>query len=323
MPKYHLKHTTHYQYLSPITDSANQIILTPQNSLTQQVIQHDIKLTPVAPIDYFHDFFGNIIGTFTIIAPHQSLSIEVIAEVETMPGIEPIINTPIDQQWLHLEQLKFDPETMDYLKVAASKYINQFEQLIAELQDRNIGLLENIKKFSSYIYSNFIYKQGVTTVETNIDEIWDLKAGVCQDFAHLLLELLRLQAIPSRYVSGYICPTGQVIRGEGATHAWVECFIPSFGWVGIDPTNNCIVSDGHIKIAVGRDFNDCTPVKGTYKGTANHTLSVHVIITKDKSKISELEESYQPEQVYVVTQNENTETKNSYQQFLEAQQEQQ
>ena len=91
----------------------------------------------------------------------------------------------------------------------------------------------------------------------------EIKAGVCQDFAHILLVMLRLLNIPARYVSGYVCPHDHNLRGEGATHAWVEAYIPFYGWLGLDPTNNCIVNDFHVRLAIGRSFSDCSPVRGT------------------------------------------------------------
>jgi len=120
----------------------------------------------------------------------------------------------------------------------------------------------------SFVFDHFSYRKGITTVESTLDEIWKIKTGVCQDFAHVLLAMLRLKDIPARYVSGYICPNKDGMRGEGATHAWVEAFIPFYGWLGIDPTNNCLVNDNHVRLAVGRNFSDCSPVKGTYRGTS-------------------------------------------------------
>ncbi|MBK9383194.1 MAG: enoyl-CoA hydratase/isomerase family protein [Chitinophagaceae bacterium] len=110
------------------------------------------------------------------------------------------------------------------------------------------------------------------------------ETGVCQDFAHILLVMLRYVGIPARYVSGYICPKNHELRGEGATHAWVEAYIPFHGWMGFDPTNNCIVSDRHVKLAIGRSFTDCTPVKGTYKGSSEHKLEVSVVINNSSLK---------------------------------------
>ena len=111
-----------------------------------------------------------------------------------------------------------------------------------------------------------------------VDEILGHRKGVCQDFAHVLLQLLRTASIPSRYVSGYICPNESGLRGEGATHAWVEIYTPKQGWLGIDPTNNIWTMDNHVKLSVGMNFNDCTPVKGTFKGFSKQTLSVCVSI---------------------------------------------
>ncbi|RYY60829.1 MAG: transglutaminase family protein [Chitinophagaceae bacterium] len=131
---------------------------------------------------------------------------------------------------------------------------------------------------AEFVYKNFQYIKGITTIETTVREILEIRSGVCQDFAHLMLELLRNLDIPCRYVSGYICPNKNGMRGEGATHAWVEAWIPNSGWAGIDPTNNVWVTDTHVKLAVGRNFTDCTPVKGTFKGLARQSLSVYVSV---------------------------------------------
>ena len=163
-------------------------------------------------------------------------------------------------------------------------------------------------------------KKGVTTIETKVDEILELKAGVCQDFAHVLLVMLHMIGIPARYVSGYICPKNHELRGEGATHAWVEAYIPFYGWLGLDPTNNCIVSDRHVRLAIGRNFSDCTPVKGTYKGSSEHTLEVSVIIDNGEHKTSESKDEIP---TFTYTSKNPGVTNNSYQRYLEIQQQQQ
>ncbi len=180
--------------------------------------------------------------------------------------------------------------------------------------------LKNALVLSEYVYNNFTYKKGVTNIETPIEEIWQLKAGVCQDFAHMLLNLLRIAGIPARYISGYVCPKDTGVRGEGATHAWVEAYIPFYGWLGLDPTNNCIVTDGHVRIALGRNFNDCTPVKGTYKGSGEHTLEVTVNIESNRPRKT-VEPSTLPNFNYVVKNSEAP--VNSYRHFLDIQQQQQ
>jgi len=158
-----------------------------------------------------------------------------------------------------------------------------------------------------------------------MDEIWKLKAGVCQDFAHILTLMLRLVGIPARYVSGYICThRNTTMRGEGATHAWAEAYIPDYGWMGIDPTNNCIANETHVRLAVGRNFSDCSPVKGVYKGTSDHRLDVSVAVGYEDDAPS----MNQPAEF--VKAQEHTEyepltafPKNSYQRYLEMLQQQQ
>jgi transglutaminase-like putative cysteine protease len=135
-----------------------------------------------------------------------------------------------------------------------------------------------VEKCGDYVFNHFKYIKGITTIETTVEEILEHRSGVCQDFAHVMLEMLRSLGIPSRYVSGYICPNKNGMRGEGATHAWIEAWIPGNGWVGNDPTNNVWVTNHHVKLAVGRNFNDCSPIKGTFKGPARQSLSVYVSV---------------------------------------------
>ena len=146
----------------------------------------------------------------------------------------------------------------------------------------------NAKILCDYIHKNFNYQKGITNVFTKIDEIWKIKSGVCQDFTNVLIFLCRKAKIPARYVSGYVF-ADKTLRGAGATHAWVEIFIPNYGWLGLDPTNNCIANDFHIRLAVGRSYEDCAPVKGVYKGNQTQLMNVNVHLgTKRKTKNFEL-----------------------------------
>jgi transglutaminase-like putative cysteine protease len=159
--------------------------------------------------------------------------------------------------------------------------------LIVQFHTPGMPAYEIIEKCGQYIYDNFKYIKGITTIETTTKEILELWSGVCQDFAHVMLEILRFLSIPCRYVSGYICPNKSGLRGEGATHAWIEAWIPGSGWIGHDPTNNVWVTSHHVKLAVGRNFNDCSPVKGTFKGPARQFLSVYVAVSYEDGNIFE------------------------------------
>jgi transglutaminase-like putative cysteine protease len=205
---------------------------------------------------------------------------------------------------------------INFLKQENFKAQNQIIAAINVLNKEKNTPFEVAKYLCNYVFNEFKYIKGVTTIETTVDEIWKLKSGVCQDFAHILLVMLRYTGIPSRYVSGYICPNKTGMRGEGATHAWVEAYLPDYGWLGLDPTNNCIVDDTHVRLAVGRNFVDCSPVKGTYKGTSSHKLVVKVIVSYEDDPTPKLEENtsnFSADETPI----------NSYKKFIEMQQQQQ
>jgi transglutaminase-like putative cysteine protease len=182
---------------------------------------------------------------------------------------------------------------LDLVQIEKIKSQDKIQLYLNDIDAYNLSPLEAAKKCNQFIFENFRYVKGITTVETTVDEILEFRSGVCQDFAHVLLQMLHTIGIPSRYVSGYICPNKNGMRGEGATHAWVDAFIPNIGWIGLDPTNNCYANEHHIQLAVGRDFSDCTSVKGTFKGPANHELMVYVSVGYEDGTIFEDENEVQ------------------------------
>ena len=175
---------------------------------------------------------------------------------------------------------------IDFLKQENFEALPEVKKIADAGFYKSVSVFTALLQLTEYVYKNFQYIKGITSVTTTVDEIWKLKAGVCQDFAHILLAMLRLLGIPARYVSGYVCPHDNNLRGEGATHAWAEAYVPFHGWIGLDPTNNCVASDLHVRLAVGRNFSDCSPVKGTYKGTAKQTLEVGVSVSHEDGRVS-------------------------------------
>jgi len=278
MSKFKIRHITKYTYETAVRDSANQIMLYPTKDEHQEILQHTLSITGNPFVDVYFDSYGNQVGTFTHARPHQELVIDSKLLVETFPYITPDDSTPQELQWLELTTLRNQLEFIDFLRQERFDASPEVEKIIEEERRKNCTPLVTAKHFCDYIYKEFEYKQGITTVESTLDEVWKLKSGVCQDFAHILLVMLRLTNIPARYVSGYICPKKNGMRGEGATHAWVEAYIPFYGWLGLDPTNNSFASEAHVRLAVGKNFSDCSPVKGTYRGTSNHTLDVAVSV---------------------------------------------
>lgn len=319
MPTYRIKHITRYSYPSPVIDSANQVMLFPLDDEQQQVKKHDLIITLHPSVEIFTDYFGNKVGIFSVIKPHTELTIRSLIEVITQDAKLPDSEMAADIQWENLAATREQFPYMDFMLLENCESYKEIADVVASLRNESITPFVIAEKMSAFVYDNFEYKKGITSVETKVDEIWKLKAGVCQDFAHILLVMLRIVGIPARYVSGYICPKNHELRGEGATHAWVEAYIPFHGWLGFDPTNNCIASDRHVRLAIGRSFTDCTPVKGTYKGSSEHVLEVSVTIENDEPKNEE--ENLAPVFTYQV-HNPGVPTDNSYRRFMEMQQQQ-
>jgi len=286
MAIFKISHVTRYEYDRPVKESLNEVRIYPYPCSEQEVLQHDLYITTHPEVHVFTDYWGNKAGVFNVLSPHKVLSIESRLLVRTTASTQLNINFHST-----FEQLKAESnERLLLLELARPDFIRSEAVLGAIIDsilqpDRSVAAV--VEKCSEYIFKYFKYIKGITGIETTVDEILEQGAGVCQDFTHLMLQILRTCDIPARYVSGYICPNKNGMRGEGATHAWVEAWIPGYGWAGIDPTNNTWVTNKHVKLSVGRNFNDCSPVKGSFKGPAKQTLSVYVSIGYEDGQVSE------------------------------------
>jgi transglutaminase-like putative cysteine protease len=287
MSKFKIHHLTTYRYEVPVRDSANQIMLYPLRDEYQEVSEHRILITGTPQVQRHTDYFGNEVGTFTHAQPHRELTIDSSLVVVTKPRNTPGDEAEPSEQWKALEPLKNNVRFIDFLKQERFGALDEVRALVDAERCKNCSPLVSAKEFCTYVYQTFLYKKGITTVESTVDEVWNIKSGVCQDFAHILLVMIRLMNIPARYVSGYICANKTNMRGEGATHAWVEVYLPVQGWVGLDPTNNCVVNDAHVRLAVGKNFSDCSPVKGTYRGISDHTMEVAVSVAYEDGATTE------------------------------------
>lgn len=300
-------------------DSANQVILFPIKDAYQDVLKQELHITGNPVVDTHIDYYGNEVGSFTYSEPHTQLTINSKVTVSTKHRALPVNDIFPGQQWDDLKRLQYMVPYIDFLKQEYFDGLSELEKIVDEQRSTEDTPYQLALRFTQYVYDNFEYIKGVTTVETKLDEIWKIRAGVCQDFAHILMEMLRLVNIPARYVSGYICTYKNGLRGEGATHAWAEAYIPDYGWLGIDPTNNCIANETHVRLAVGRNFTDCSPVKGIYKGPSGHRLEVAVSVDDENSLNNEYKPSADTQPAQPVTQL----TKNSYQRYMEMVQQQQ
>lgn len=286
MPRFIIQHITKYTYAEAVRESANQVKLFPIKDEYQLVETQKINITGDPFLETYKDYYGNEVGSFMNVAPHTELVIDSTIAVVTMERPLPQDAVAVADQWNHLNELKELLPFLDFLKQEQCNALYEVKAVADAAIYHNLSVFAAVLHLNEYVYRNFQYIKGITSVETTVDEIWKIKAGVCQDFAHILLVMLRLLGIPARYVSGYVCPKDDHLRGEGATHAWVEAYIPFYGWLGVDPTNNCIVNDRHVRLAIGRNFADCSPVKGTYKGTAHQTLEVGVTVTTENGTVN-------------------------------------
>ncbi|PWA05186.1 transglutaminase family protein [Flavobacterium psychrotolerans] len=301
MAVFKIVHITKYQYNWPIKESINEIRLFPHNFENQDVLQYELLITHNPEVEISKDYYGNRVGNFNNLEAHSEMTIESRMLVRVnhslkIPEIDPTtIQDLAEEKEKNIALLRLCyPETIQKQ--------NKIDAILNKISCTDKSVIEIAQQCNQYIFENFTYTKGITNIETTVDEILGIKKGVCQDFAHVLLQLLRTAGIPSRYVSGYICPNESGLRGEGATHAWVEIYTPTQGWLGLDPTNNIWTMDNHIKLSVGRNFYDCTPVKGTFKGLARQTLSVCVSIGYEDGRHFEEINDVQLEEVSVEEQ---------------------
>lgn len=297
-------------------DSANQIILYPIKDIYQDVLLHSIQISGNPVVELHQDYYGNDVGTFTNSKPHDELVIDSRLSVVTKSRSMPTVRLSKEDQWMFYDSIQYQVPYIDFLKISKGDSLPELDAFISQPEFQGKTPIELANLFCTFIYKDFTYQKGITTVETTIEEIWKIRSGVCQDFAHMLLAMLRKVKIPARYVSGYICPHKNGMRGEGATHAWVEAYIPDYGWMGIDPTNNVLAHETHVRLAVGKNFTDCSPVKGTYRGTSNHTLEVAVSVEYEDGSVN----STEAENITSVPQV--SYSQNSFRRFQEMQQQQ-
>ena len=284
MPVFKIHHITKYKYEFPVAESVNEIRMMPYPCTEQEVLQQDLIISHHPELHVFTDYWGNRTAIFNLLEPHAELVLESKLIIRTTLPSQLQINFHTGFSELELEK----DTSLHLWELSRGESIqrqNEIDQICEQLKYAQHSVALTVEKSSEFVFKNFKYTKGITTIETTVDEILEHKSGVCQDFAHLLLQMLRTLSIPCRYVSGYICPNKNGMRGEGATHAWVEAWIPGYGWAGIDPTNNIWTTNNHIKLAVGRDFKDCTPIKGTFRGNSRQDLHVFVSVGYEDGQV--------------------------------------
>ncbi len=294
-----IRHQTTYRYAEPIHESYTVCHLQPFSDVEQYCTQFDLSSVPRAKVFAYNDRFGNRVHHFSVIPEHPLLVISTRSTVVTARS-ENAAQTSADASRRALLADAQLVSLYDYLQPSPLiEFGPDLSALSNDIGEPSEDLLAWYVHAGTYIKENFEYVKRATTVRTTVAESVRLRAGVCQDFAHVLIALCRDSAIPARYVSGYIF-SGQAdsVLGAEASHAWCEAYLPPLGWVGYDPTNAKLVNDYFVKIAIGRDYRDVSPVRGVYKGLAQSTMSVNVAMDElyDAERETELEALYLQQQ---------------------------
>lgn len=276
---YRIRHLTRFRYSEPVTESIMEVRMHPRTEALQRCLDYQLAVTPKANIHTYRDFLGNSIHHFDIPGAHSQLQIMAESLVEMKPW-NPVPDSLPPSAWDDLDQAVAAGDFWEML--LPSQYCRTtdlLESAAAELDATRRGdPLSLVVDLSSRIFRAFEYMPRSTRVDSPIGEALKQRRGVCQDFAHILIALARRLGIPSRYVSGYLHHRKQDHdrSDDGATHAWVECWLPELGWTGIDPTNNLVAGERHIRTAIGRDYADVPPTRGVFKGGAGTQLTVAV-----------------------------------------------
>ena len=285
MNRYRLLHITAFDYDGPVTESYNEVRLRPMQDDAQSCLSFRLTTEPASKPSSHHDFFGNWIYQFNVLSEHRHLRIEaesvVLVQMPVRPAGGGVALSAIKDMQDELNEEFYDlliptsyvphPASLSWLLALAEQ----------ESEDTVLGYAEALTR---QIHTKFRYEKGATHVQSSVLDALGRGAGVCQDFAHLLIAAARMRGLPARYVSGYLVPrrtaepgasVEEVIGGQ-ASHAWAEVYLPGLDWVGFDPTLGQPVGLQHVRVAYGRDYGDVAPVRGVYKGHAGQRLSVDV-----------------------------------------------
>ncbi len=284
---YDIRHVTSYSYESPVSFARCSLRLEPRTGDGQQLISHAVDIRP-RPADRAirHDFFGTHTESVLIETPHRNLRIDSRSRVSVSrhtPG-----RAAPSPAWESVRDVAFEatslgPESpIGYVFASPLVPVQQPVTLYASLSfPPGSGILAGAVDLMHRIRTEFKYDPKATVISTPLNEVFEKRHGVCQDFAHVMIAGLRGLGLPAAYVSGYLRttpPPGKPrLQGADATHAWVSLWCgEGLGWIGFDPTNDILVENDHIELAVGRDFSDVSPVDGIIVGSRRQKLVVAV-----------------------------------------------
>ena len=285
-----ITHVTNYTYGHPAAEAYGEARLTPPNLPSQKVLSHRLIINPETKASPYVDHYGNTVHFFSLPYRHKKLSVSNQMTVETRAVERPAASLELSIQEVRQIFSSVLTDVFDFLQPTEVVEIGKEAVQWARRYLRgDVPLGEGLQRLNEAIHDSFDYKKGVTDNATTLSAIWKEKKGVCQDFAHVGLSILRTAGLPSRYVCGYIETDppragDKALTGAVATHAWIEVLAPGMTWVSIDPTNRQWCNERYVAVSYGRDFRDATPLRGTFKGSGGQVMTVKVTMKRRGEK---------------------------------------
>jgi transglutaminase-like putative cysteine protease len=266
-----IQHETLMEYSEPVGEWRCELRMEPLSDSRQRCHSFRITISQPAPLASYVDGFGNRVHHFNLLQPPMAVRVLAASIVET----EELLVSPMSSQAVFpLDDDQFPLETLDVLPlrgpVRDTPLLADHLEALRPSSGMQVGMW--VFRVAEYIRERFEYARDVTDATSPIDHLLAHGKGVCQDFTHLMIAILRSFGVPARYVSGYIHRPNK----ESQSHAWCEVWLPDIGWAGFDPTNGCPITNHFVKTAVGRDFTDVPPNKGTYRGSGTERIDVRV-----------------------------------------------
>ncbi|WP_374570078.1 transglutaminase domain-containing protein [Phenylobacterium sp.] len=289
-----IRHVTQYLYDSPVRESVMEVWMQPQKGAGQRLISFELELDPPAQLFSYADTFGNAVYHFDVPQPHDRLTMVARSAVDTQAPA-PLPEALDVGEWDRLRSDFVRGENFDFLRPHG--FAVETDALKAFVKEKNLeelrvrDPLSALLELNDILSKSFGYEAGVTDADSPIDHALEARRGVCQDFSHIMIAICRSWGVPARYVSGYLFTDRKAgdRSDPDATHAWVEVFLPSTRWFGLDPTNNVVAGERHVAAAVGRDYADVPPSRGVYKGEAESQLAVGVSVRRARAAMTEPE----------------------------------
>ena len=290
---YTISHRTTYTYASDVAYSRLVAHLAPRATARQRPLGFDVNLSPV-PVKSFTrcDYFGNTTSWFIVDEPHDVLDIlaQSRVEVDPMPELEPDASSRWESVRTSFEFPR-DPQTLDALQYTFDTPLTAPNADVVDYARRSFPparpLLACVRDLNARIHADFKFDKEATDTRTTVKRAFELRAGVCQDLAHVGVASVRAMGLAARYVSGYLLtkppPGRERLVGADASHAWLSAWIPPYGWVDFDPTNDMLPSHEHITVAWGRDYGDVAPIHGIITGGSDHEVDVAVDVMPEDS----------------------------------------